>query len=316
MEQKLIVSSSPHVRTDETVSKIMLQVLLAIAPATAWGVYIFGVHAAMVILACIAGAVVAEAAVQKIRKKKITINDYSAVVTGVLLALCLPPSFPLWMAFLGSIFAIGVVKQLFGGLGHNFMNPAHAGRAFLMACYPVAMTTWHAPFVLGKPDAVSSATPLGMMKLGDFSNLPSFQDMAFGFSGGCIGETSTVLILLGGLYLVWKGVIKIHIPAVYIGTVFVLTTLFSGFNPAMGAYHLVSGGLMIGAFFMATDYSTSPVTYRGQLIFALGCGIITSLVRFYGGYPEGVCYSILIMNVATPLIDKFTVSKVFGGAKA
>ncbi len=316
MEQRLIVSSSPHVRTDETVSKTMIQVLIALAPATLWGIYIFGMHAAFVIMACILGAVLSEAAVQKIRKKKISINDFSAVLTGLLLALCVPPSLPIWMAFLGSAFAIIVVKQLFGGLGHNFMNPAHAGRAFLMACYPVAMTSWHAPFVLGAADAVTSATPLGMLKLGDVTNLPSFSNAAMGFVGGSIGETSAILLLLGGLYLIWKGVIKFHVPAVYLGTVFILATLFSGFNPAMGAYHLVTGGLMIGAFFMATDYSTSPVTYRGQLIFALGCGIITTLVRFYGGYPEGVCYSILIMNVATPLIEKYTAAKVFGGAKA
>lgn len=316
MEQRLIVSASPHVRTDETVSKIMGHVLIALVPATAWGIYTFGVHAALVILVCIIGAVASEAAVQKIRHKKIAVNDFSAVVTGLLLALCLPPSLPLWMAFVGSAFAIIVVKQLFGGLGHNFMNPAHAGRAFLMACYPVAMTSWHAPFVLGTADAVTSATPLGMMKLGDTANLPSLSDMALGFTGGSIGETSAILILIGGLYLVWKGVIKIHIPAVYLGTVFVLATLFSGFNPGLGAYHLVCGGLMIGAFFMATDYSTSPVSTRGQIIFAVGCGVITTLVRFFGGYPEGVCYSILIMNVATPLIDKYAAPKVFGGGKA
>ncbi len=313
MEQRLVISASPHVRTAETVSRIMRQVLIALVPATAWGIHIFGIHAALVILTCITGAVVSEAAVQKIRRKKITVNDYSAVLTGLLLALCLPPSLPLWMAFLGSVFAIAVVKQLFGGLGHNFMNPAHAGRAFLMASYPVAMTSWHGPFALNQPDAVTSATPLGMMKLGDTSNLPGFTDAALGFVGGSIGETSAVLLLLGGLYLIWKGVIKFHIPAVYLGTVFILATLFSGFNPAMGAYHLVTGGLMIGAFFMATDYSTTPVTYRGQLIFALGCGIITTLVRFYGGYPEGVCYAILIMNLATPLIEKYTAPKVFGG---
>lgn len=316
MEQRLLVTSSPHVRTEETVSKIMIQVLIALAPATAWGVYTFGLHAGLVILACILGAVASEAAVQKIRNKKITVNDYSAVLTGLLLALCVPPSLPLWMAFLGSAFAIIVVKQLFGGLGHNFMNPAHAGRAFLMACYPVAMTSWHLPFTLGKADAVTSATPLGMLKLGDTANLPSLTDAAFGLVGGSIGETSAILLLLGGLYLIWKGVIKYHVPAIYIATVFVLATLFSGFDFAAGAYHVVTGGLMIGAFFMATDYATSPVTYRGQIIFALGCGLITTLVRFYGGYPEGVCYSILIMNVVTPLIEKYTAPKVFGGGKA
>lgn len=316
MEQRFLVSSSPHVRTEETVSKIMIQVLIALAPATAWGIYIFGLHAALVVLTCIAGAVISEAAVQKIRNKKITVNDYSAVLTGLLLALCVSPALPLWMAFLGSAFSVIVVKQLFGGLGHNFMNPAHAGRAFLMACYPVAMTSWYLPFALNQPDAVTSATPLGLLKLGDTANLPSFSDAALGLVGGSIGETSAILLLLGGIYLIWKGVIRYHVPAIYIATVFVLATLFSGFNPAMGAYHVVTGGLMIGAFFMATDYATSPVTYKGQIIFALGCGLITTLVRFYGGYPEGVCYSILIMNVATPLIEKYTASRVFGGAKA
>lgn len=316
MEHRFLVSSSPHVRTDETVNGIMLQVLIALAPAAAWGIYVFGIHAALVMITCVAGAMLSEVFVQKIRKQRLTVSDLSAAVTGLLLAMCVPPSLPLWMAFLGSVFAIIVVKQLFGGLGHNFMNPAHAGRAFLMACYPVAMTSWHKPFALSQPDAVTSATPLGMLKLGDTANLPALQDVALGFVGGSVGEVSAILLLLGGLYLVWKGVIRIHVPAIYIGTVFVLATLFSGFNPAMGLYHVAAGGLMIGAFFMATDYATSPVTYRGQVIFALGCGIITTLVRFYGGYPEGVCYSILIMNVATPLIEKYTAPKVFGGAKA
>ncbi len=221
------------------------------------------------------------------------------------------------MAAVGTVFAIVVGKQVFGGLGFNFINPALAGRAFLMAAYTQAMTSWAAPGA----DAVTTATPLGIIKLGAAEGispdaLPSLTDVFLGSIGGCIGETSALLLILGGLYLIWRGVIRIHVPAVYIGTVAILTLLFTGGDLGMTVYQLMAGGLMLGAIFMATDYSSSPITYRGQLLFALGCGVITTVIRFYGGYPEGVSYSILIMNVCTPLIEKYTAPRVFGGGRA
>lgn len=316
MEQKLIVTSSPHVRSGETVQNTMKHVIIALLPAGAMGVYTFGMRAALLIAVCVVSAVLAEMAFQNIRKKPVTINDLSAVVTGLLLAYNVTPTLPLWMAAVGSVFAIVVGKQVFGGLGFNFINPALAGRAFLMAAYTQAMTSWAAP----GPDAVTTATPLGIIKMGaaegiSMDSLPSLTDALIGSIGGCIGETSAILLLLGGAYLIWKGVIRIHVPAVYIGTVAVLTMLFTGGDVQMTLYQLFAGGLMLGAIFMATDYSSSPITYKGQLLFAMGCGIITAVIRFFGGYPEGVSYSILIMNVCTPLIEKYTSPRVFGGGR-
>lgn len=313
MEARFYVSSSPHIRSKETVKGVMGHVLIALMPATLWGVYIFGLNALFIILASIGAAVLTEYLIQRfMRKQKTTIGDLSAVVTGLLLAMNVPSTAPLWLPIIGSVFAIAIVKQAFGGLGHNFMNPALAARAMLMASWPVQMTNWVTPGA----DAVSTATPLAIIKAGtDLGSLPTLWDAFMGSVAGCIGETSALLLVLGGVYLLIRGVITIRIPAVYIGTVFILSMLFTGFSVMDSLYGLAAGGLMLGAFFMATDYSSSPVTPMGQWIFAIGCGLITTIVRFKGGYPEGVSYSILLMNVATPLIEKYTAQRVFGGSK-
>ncbi|CAH2214267.1 RnfABCDGE type electron transport complex subunit D [Tepidibacter aestuarii] len=310
MDNKLIISSSPHLRSKEDTSTIMRDVVIALVPATIAAVYYFGMGALGVIISALIGAVASEALCQKLMRKPITINDWSAIVTGLLVAFNIPASAPLWIPFVGSVFAIVIVKQLFGGIGHNFMNPALAARAMLLASWPVEMTSWVTP----GPDAVSTATPLAIIKGAEAIDMakPSFFDLLVGNIGGCIGETSAILLILGGVYLLYRGVITYIIPTYYIGTVFVLTFLFGGFDIANSMYHLFAGGLMIGAFYMATDYSSSPMTQKGQIIYAIGCGALTTIIRLWGGYPEGVSYSILLMNVAAPLIDKYVNPKVFG----
>lgn len=314
MENRLIVSSSPHVQTTTKVNTIMRDVIIALLPATFAGIYYFGLPALVNVIISVVGAVAAEYIVQKAMKRKVTINDLSAVVTGLLLAMNVPPSLPWWIMLIGTIFAIVVAKQVFGGLGHNFINPALAARAMLLASWPVQMTTWSVPGA----DAVSTATPLAIIKGGsdilvsNGSGPVSMVDLFIGRSGGCIGEASAVLLLLGGVYLIYRGVISYYIPVVYIATVYILTTIFSGFDFTMGLYNILSGGLFLGAFFMATDYASSPVNTRAQIVYAFGCGFLTSVIRYFGGYPEGVSYSILLMNVATPLLDKYVVPKKFG----
>lgn len=311
METMLRVSSSPHIRSNDTVRSIMRDVVIALLPATAASIYFFGMKAAIIVAITVLTAVVTEAGIQKLRKQDLTINDGSAVVTGLLLALNLPASAPWWIPVIGAIFAIAIVKHVFGGIGSNFMNPALAARAFLVTSWPIQMTTWIAPGA----DAVSTATPLGMIKEGATEALPSLMNVMTGSVGGSLGETSAILLLLGGLYLVYRKVISYRIPVFYIGTVFVLTFLLGGFDITQSIYSIFVGGLMLGAIYMATDYSSSPITAKGQIVFAMGAGILTTLIRFYGGYPEGVQFSILLMNVATPLIERFTAPKVFGGAK-
>ena len=306
---KLTLSSSPHIQTNEKVSTVMRDVLIALLPATIAAIYYFRFGAIVNIIAAVVGAVGAEYAIQKLLKKKVTINDYSAAVTGLLLAFNVPATLPWWMTLIGSIFAIAVVKQLFGGLGHNFMNPALAARAVLLASWPVEMTSW----VSTGADAISTATPLAFIKGVESGVMPaSIFDLLIGNVGGSIGETSAILLIIGGIYLIYRGVITYVIPTYYIGTVAILTFIFSGFDASMITYNIFAGGLMIGAFFMATDYTTSPVSHKGQIIYAVGCGLLTSVIRYYGGYPEGVSYSILFVNVMTPLIDKYTKTKVFG----
>ena len=311
MEARLKVSSSPHIRSTETTKSIMRDVAIALLPASAFGVYTFGMRALIVLVISVVTAILSEAAAQKIRKVPVTINDYSAVVTGLLLGMNLPVSVPYWIPVVGSAFAILIVKQAFGGLGHNFMNPALAARAMLVASWPVQMTTWTAV----KPDAVSAATALGIIKEGLDIPLPTLTEAFVGTMGGCIGETSALLLLLGGIYLVFRKVISLRIPLTYIGTVGIITLFLTGFDFYTTAFHILAGGLMLGAFFMATDYASSPITIKGQYIYAFGMGVLTVVIRFYGGYPEGVSYSILLMNVAAPLIDKFTKPRVFGGVK-
>jgi electron transport complex protein RnfD len=311
MESRLYVSSSPHIRSSETTQKIMRDVTIALLPAAAFGVYNFGLSALIVLVLSVLSAVAFEAFVQKLRKQPITIDDFSAVVTGLLLGMNLPSSVPLWIPVVGSAFAILIVKQAFGGLGHNFMNPALAARAMLVASWPVQMTTWTAV----KADAITTATPLGIIKEGLAVDLPSLGDLLIGSVGGCIGETSALLLILGGVFLIYRGIISIRIPGIYIGTVAILTLILSGFDVNLTIINIFAGGLILGAFFMATDYASSPITAKGQVIYAVGMGILTTIIRFYGGYPEGVSYSILFMNVVAPIIDKYTKPRVFGGAK-
>ncbi|CEJ72546.1 electron transport complex protein [[Clostridium] sordellii] len=322
MDNKLIVSSSPHVRSSEDTSYIMKQVIIALLPAALAGVYFFRLSAINVIFWCILGSVGFEWLYQKINKKESTIGDFSAVVTGLLLAFNVPASLPWWMCLAGSAFAIIVVKMVFGGIGNNFVNPALAARAFLLASFPVAMTSWTQTGVnwvsQGNIDVVTTATPLSFLKAGPqgieviTGNGTSLFDMFIGNIGGCIGETSAILLILGGVYLMYKGIINYVIPVFYIGTVAILMFLLGGFNFEFVIYQMSAGGLMLGAFFMLTDYTTSPMTKKGQIIYAVVAGVITTVIRLYGGYPEGVSYSILFVNVMTPLIDKYTKTKVFG----
>lgn len=322
MENKLIVSSSPHVRTNKDTSYIMKQVVIALLPATLAALFFFRLSALNVIFFCVTGSVGAEFLCQKISKQESTIGDFSAVVTGLLLAFNVPASLPWWMCLLGAAFAIIVVKLVFGGIGNNFVNPALAARAFLLASFPVAMTLWTRTGVnwvsSGNIDAYTTATPLSFLKAGSngVSSLAdsgiSISNMLIGNIGGCIGETSAVLIILGGLYLMYKGIINYVIPTFYICTVAILMFILGGFNFTFVIYELLAGGLMLGAFFMLTDYTTSPMTKKGQIIYAVLAGLITTVIRLYGGYPEGVSYSILLVNIMTPLIDKYTKTKVFG----
>ena len=322
MENKLIVSSSPHVRTNKDTSYIMKQVVIALLPATLAALFFFRLSALNVIFFCVTGSVGAEFVCQKISKQESTIGDFSAVVTGLLLAFNVPASLPWWMCLLGAAFAIIVVKMVFGGIGNNFVNPALAARAFLLASFPVAMTLWTRTGVnwvsSGNIDAYTTATPLSFLKAGSngVSSLAdsgiSISNMLIGNIGGCIGETSAVLIILAGLYLMYKGIINYVIPTFYICTVAILMFILGGFNFTFVIYELLAGGLMLGAFFMLTDYTTSPMTKKGQIIYAVLAGLITTVIRLYGGYPEGVSYSILLVNIMTPLIDKYTKTKVFG----
>ena len=285
----------------------MLDVLIALIPACVAAVYFFGIGCITTIALCVGSAVGCEAAIQFFTKKAVTISDLSAVVTGVLLALNLPPNVPWYLPVCGSAFAIIIVKQCFGGLGHNFMNPALAARCFLLISWPVAMTTFIAPFA--GVDAVASATPLAALKEGA-TTVPALYDMFIGNIGGSMGETSVLALLIGGVYLMIRKVISVRIPLAYLGTV-ALITLLTG-KPERILFELFAGGLMLGAFFMATDYVSSPSSPKAQLVFGIGCGVITMVVRLWGGYPEGVSFSILFMNLLTPLLDKALRPKVFG----
>ncbi len=303
------LSSSPHIRDNDSTKSIMRDVVIALIPATIAGVYFFKTQALLVILTTVISCVVTEYVWQKITKRPITIGNYSSVVTGLLLAFNVPPTLPLWMAVVGSVFTILIVKEFFGGIGQNIVNPALAGRAFLLACYPVAMTTW-------KMDGITSATPLAILKSHQ-GNLPSLYNVFIGHVGGCIGETSALALLIGAAYLFYKRIITWHIPVSYIATVLILTTIIgrNGLMTGNGIYEIFAGGLMLGAFFMATDYTTSPMTANGQIVFGIGCGFLATVIRIFGGYPEGVSYSILIMNLFVPLIDKYVTPRVFGEVK-
>lgn len=304
-----VVSGTPHVRSKESIQSIMRDVIIALIPATAAGIFYFGVKALILIVASIVSAVFFEWLYEKLLKKPVTISDLSAVVTGLLLAMNLPAAAPIWVAIVGSAFAIIFAKQLFGGLGQNFINPALAGRAFLLASYPTEMTTWSVPNGLAA-DAATYATPLAQLKAGTLD--ASIGQLALGQVGGTIGETCAIALIIGFIYLLYKHVISWKIPVIYVATVFVLFALIGRHGVRMPVHEIFAGGLMLGAIFMATDYASSPVTPKGQIIFALGCGILTYLIRTFGGYPEGVSYSILIMNLCVPLIERFTEPTIFG----
>ncbi len=318
---KVVVTSSPHIKSDEDTRSIMLDVVIALIPALAVAIFTFGMRSLVLTLVGVISCVLFEYAYNKAMHQKATIGDMSAVVTGILLVYNIPPSSPLWMAVLGSFFAIIITKMLFGGLGKNFMNPALAGRAFLMASWPGLMTTWAQPgskmplFGTVNTDAISGATPLASLKNGILPEGTTLLDMLLGQTGGVIGEVSELALLVGGAYLLYRKVITINIPGAYLLTVAVLTFLFPmGDVPRLEwmLAQLLSGGVMLGAIFMATDYATSPVTPKGQIIFGVGCGLLTVFIRYFGGMSEGVSYSILLMNSAVWLIDMKAQPRKFG----
>ena len=308
MNKMLHMSVSPHIHCGRSTSQIMRDVFVALIPAAGAGVLIFGLRALLVIAVCVASCVGLEALFNYIVKKEQTIGDYSAAVTGLLLALNLPANIPVWQCVVGSAFAIIIVKCLFGGLGYNVVNPAITARVFMLVSFASVGKAAQPVFA----DAVTGATPLARMAEGETVGL---MDLFFGTHGGTIGETCALALLWGFLFLLVKRVITWQIPVTFIGSVFVLSFLMEG--DVMKALALtLSGGLILGAVFMATDYVTSPVTPWGKVIFGVGCGLLTFLIRYFGTYPEGVSFAILIMNILTPYIDKFTAHKVFGGKKA
>lgn len=300
----LRVSSNPHIRSKVSTNKIMLAVILALLPTTIFGVWNFGSHALLLILATIFSTVATEAVFEWIMKKPLTTGDFSAVVTGLLLALNLPPMAPLWVGMLGGVFAILVVKMLFGGLGQNFMNPALAARCFLLISFPVIMTDFTC-------DAYTGATPLASLKAGESVDI---LNMVIGKTGGTIGETSMIAIVFGACILLLMGIIDLRIPGSYIVTFVIFIALFGGhgWDPYYISAHLAGGGLMLGAFFMATDYVTRPVTKLGQILFGILLGILTGIFRVFGAGAEGVSYAIIIGNLLVPLIEKATYPKAFG----
>ena len=302
MDGKLIVSSSPHISSPVKTKNIMLDVIIALIPALIASVYYFGPRALVVVCVTVASCVISEYISRKVMKRPQTIGDLSAVVTGILLAFNYPVGLPLWIAAIGGVVAIVMVKQMFGGLGHNFANPAITARIILMTSFALRMTTWVAPFAWrGTVDATSTATPLALMASGNTEALPTYLQMF-------LGETCIVALLIGGIYMVAKKVISPIIPVCYIATVFVFSAIL-GQDPVM---QILSGGLFLGAIFMATDYVTSPITNKGKVIYAIGCGLITVMIRVFGSLPEGVSFSILLMNILTPHIENLTTPKSFG----
>ena len=323
MAKKLTVSASPHARSNETTTGIMLDVLIALLPAVVMSVVYFGTRALVLTVVTTATAILAEFISRKVMKRDNTIGDLSAAVTGVILAMNFPADLPLWIAAIGSIVAIVVVKQMFGGIGQNFVNPAITARIILMVSFPTAMalSEWVLPFEnTWSADALTSATPMAELAKaagGDLSaaNLPSMMDMLLGKHGGSMGEVCSLALIIGGLYLIIRKVISPVIPLTFIGTVAVFTLIAGGGNVEYMVYQLLGGGLMLGAIFMATDYTTSPINFKGKIIFGIGCGLITSVIRIFGSLPEGVSFSIILMNILVPQIEKFTVAKPFGSVK-
>ncbi len=316
---KLIVSHSPHEKGSFTVQSVMWNVVIALVPAFIASLYFFGIRALTVTLTAVISCMIAEALIQKfLMKQEISVTDGSAVITGILLAFNLPSSIPLWQVATGSLVAIGIGKMAFGGLGKNPFNPALIGRGFMLISFPVDMTSWPKPIIsrmlYNIPDSITAATPLGILKEGAAS-LPSWFDLFIGNIGGSLGETSAFAIIIGCIYLLYKKIITWHIPVFYIGTVFIFTGIFYLTNTTEFAhpmFHILSGGALLGAVFMMTDMATSPMTAGGQIVFAVGGGVILSVIRLFGAYPEGCMFSILIMNSLVPIIDKYMKPKKFG----
>lgn len=331
-EKQYIVSTSPHAHSGASVQRIMLDVIIALLPAVAASIYFFGWNALRLTAVCVIASVAIEALCRKMMGRNLGINDLSAIVTGLLLALNLPPSLPSWMAIVGCIFAIAIAKQLFGGIGYNPFNPALVGRVALLVAFPVAMTKWNDALSPERwnglswiVDATTTATPLGEIKetLSHTGVIPadlmwsskSMINYILGDMSGSVGEVSAIALILGGIYLLWRRCISWHIPVAFIGTVAVFAGILHAVNPETNMpinFHLLAGGLMLGAIFMATDMVTSPITKKGMLIFGIGCGLLTMLIRRWGGYPEGVSFSILLMNAVTPLINRATHPRIFG----
>ncbi len=312
--KKLVVSASPHLRTKDTTTGIMLDVIIALIPALIASVVVFGPRALAVVATTVISAVLSEFVSRKVMKRHNTIGDLSAVVTGLILAFNLPVSIPLWMAAIGSFFAIVVVKQFFGGIGQNFANPAIAARIFLLISFGQAMGNWTAP-LSWKTDAVSTATPLAILGGESAEALPSLVDMFLGVRGGCLGETCSLALIVGGIYLIARKVISPKIPLAYLGTVAVIMLIAGRFDLEFLAYQLMGGGLLLGAFFMATDYSTSPIKSNAKIVFGIGCGLLTCVIRLFGSLPEGVSFAILIMNLLVPHIETVMAPKPFGTVK-
>mgnify|MGYP000027077261 FL=1 len=323
MENNLYVSPSPHIHGGDSVSKNMYGVLIALVPALLVSLYFFGLGALIVTLISVVSCVVFEYLIQKfLLKKEPTILDGSAILTGVLLAFNLPSNLPFWIVIIGALAAIGIGKMSFGGLGNNIFNPALVGRVFLLISFPAQMTTWPLvdalePFPMTYTDAETGATVLALMKQG-VQELPSYTDLLIGSKNGSLGEISALALLLGFAYMLWKKIITWHIPVSILATVFVFTGIMHLVNPVQYAspvYHLLSGGLMLGAIFMATDYVTSPMSKNGMLVYGVGIGLLTAIIRLFGSYPEGMSFAILIMNALTPLINTYVKPKHFGEGK-
>ena len=323
VSQQLYLSSSPHIHSGETTAKVMRAVLYSLVPACAVAVYFFGLSALLVLLLATFGCMATEAVCQRLMGQPVTIADGSAAITGVLLALNLPPTSPWWLTLLGAVIAIVIGKQVYGGLGSNPFNPALVARVVLLISFPVQMTTWSAPAPLGSGlDLVTTATPLGTWKNAVMLTGQAPVEMQGGmtqyFLGnmpGCIGEVSALALLLGAAYLLYRRILTWHIPAAFVGSVVLFSGLFWLINPAKypsPIFHLLTGGLVLGAFYMATDMVTTPVSPRGMLLFGAGCGLLTVLIRLFGGYPEGVSFAILLMNASTPLIDRYLRPRTFG----
>lgn len=318
----LIVSSAPHIVSDTDTTRVMATVIVALLPALCVGIYVFGLRVLILAIACMLSSAFFEWGYNKLMKRPQTVGDLSATLTGLLIAMNVPSTLPIWMGIVGSFVAIIIVKQLYGGIGRNFVNPAITGRIVLFISFASEMSTWSVP-KMANTDAVTGPTPLGHLAAKEFDQLPSNLDMFLGFIGGSVGEVSAFALIIGGIFLVWKKIISPVIPCAFIGTVFVLTLIYYAANPvsghsafSMALFHILAGGVMLGAIFMATDYVTTPKLTSGQVIFGIGCGLITVVIRLWASYPEGVSFSILLMNICTPLINRVTFKRyIKGGAK-